>query len=263
MRHDRLTGAARTVRGRVVGATLCPPMSDVPPPQFGRGPRNFVVPTKTPPQRSGSRRRRWLIAGGIAGLIVVTAATTLLVLALQSHAPQATPTPTPVPRTTPTAFVPTASPSATAASSTTPATPAGTASPSPISDPRVATAAALYPPGPQGTSCGANTGDYGSACPVTDQFGQKLHAVSQASPPYEALCRCNVAWAAVSYALTTESDTAATVTLTFSFSGGHSMTLVLALVNQSGSWLGDDTSCGPGTSFDATYPQPQACYLNG
>jgi hypothetical protein len=238
-------------------------MSDAPPPQFGRGPRNFAVPPQEPPPpRADSRRRRWLIAGGIAALIVAAAGGTLLVLALQNRAPAPAAVGTPTARVTPSGFVATASPTPPATG--TPSARASTsASPSASGDPRLATAAALFPPGPEGTSCGANTADYATACPVTTQFGEKLHTVAEARPPYEALCRCNVAWTSVTYTLTQPGDTSAQVTIVFSFSQGRSMTLVLTVTNQSGSWLGDDSSCGPGTSFDATYPQPQPCFLGG
>lgn len=240
-------------------------MPDTPPPQFGRGPRNFAVPPKSPPPpREPTSRRRWLYAAAVAGLVIVTAAITLVVLAVRSGGGTAVASPSPAAAGTP--FVPTDSPTPAPSPSDTPSPTPGTtpaaATPTPggvvpIQDPRIAVAQTLYPAGPNGTSCGSHDGNY-AACPVTAAFATKLHAVWSSSPPYEPLCRClQGSWTSVSLTLGATTDTTAQVSAHFVFSRGSS-TVTLSLVLQGGTWLGSDTMCGGNslTSFDASAAPP-------
>jgi len=199
-----------------------------------------------------------LAACGSSGRGVATGPTVSASLPATTAPPTATPLPTASPSA---AASPTASPSPTA----TP-TPLATAAPQPSATPYVVPASDAN--GAQdvgqyvyssiaGVACGGRTQHYDN-CPLTARLVQRLDA--HPTPQAEPLCRCQNYWQQSAVTVTRTPDPTVWIDhVVLTFGPGATVKIDLRVLQTSGGWMGDDTTCtgqAETTSIYGTSPPP-------
>lgn len=174
------------------------------------------------------------------------------------------PSQSPGPVTTPPATAAaSASPTASALPTPTPApspTPAPTSGGTiPASDPDGATKVGEYLyPAETGIACGARTGHY-DACPVTSRLASRLdqHPTEHAEP----LCRCQNLWQQAAVSATQTPDATVWIDhVVLTFGPGIRVAIDLRVLQTSGGWLADDTTCtGQGETTSIYVQNPPPC----